>query len=412
MKLVQLGIQEFHEFANTHKYNSFYQSQEYARFMEDNGFEYDIMGIKDSFENIRAASLILFKNIDNKYKFGYAPRGFLIDYDDRSLVNDFAKSLSKYYKHKHIIFIKINPNIYISKYNKNKNEYIYNDNVKYIDYLKKNKFQNLKKNKYFESILPTFSPLVDLKRFTYKELDKNVRNKISKCYRKGLSIDKVSLDSIEELYPLIKNKTKKSLTYYKNLYHAFEKNKQIDLFLIKVDFEEFLINTKDKYLKTQALNNTLVNKIIYDKSSKLLKQKLQSDRELETLENDIVIATQGLSENKTKVIAGAITIKYKNKVTIFVSGYDKKYRDLNSIDFLYYKLIEYYKYNYEFLDLDGFSGDVSETNPFIGLNNFKMGFNPEVYEDIGEFDIIFKNSIYNKIASNGTLSKLFNNLKQ
>ena len=412
MKIITLSNVEFKDFVNAQKNCSFYQTEEYAIFMQENGFDYEYIGVKDSFGNVRAASLILFKSLDEKHNYGYAPRGFLIDYSDKDFVKDFAKSVNKFFKNKNMVFLKINPNIIICKYDKRKNIYMYNDNVKVIDYLIRNKFQELKKNKYFEALLPTYSPIINLKKFAYKNLDKNVRNKISKCYRKGLSIVKSDMSGLEQLYPFIKNKTKKSLEYYQNLYHAFEKSKSIDVFLIKVNFEEYLINTKDKYQKIYTENNELNERIREDKSTKTLKRKIQSDKELERLENDIIIATNGLSDNKNRFIAGAIVIKYKNKATIFVSGYDRKFKELNSNDFLYYKLIEYYKYNYDFLDLDGFSGDVTDTNPYIGLNKFKMGFNPEVYGDIGEFDIIFNDRVYQKIASNGTLAEIFNTMRQ
>ena len=412
MKLINLTPIEYNNYVYTHNYSSFYQSLEYARFMEEEGFDYDLIGLKDAYDNIIAASLILLRKIDNKHLFGYAPRGFLIDYNDKELVKDFAKTLSKYYKKRNVIFIKINPNIIISKYDKNTNKFFYNDNFRYIDYFKKNKFQELKRSKYFESVIPSFSPIINLKTFAFNKLNKNVRNKISKCYRKGLSIDKGDIKSLEELYPLVKNKTKKEIKYYDNLLRSFEKSKNIDIFLIKVNFEEFLINTKAKYQTTLEKSNIL-NKIVTLKNSeKYLNLKMQIDRELETYKNDIMIATNGLSKNKYKVVGGAIVIKHKNKATVFVSGYDKNYRSLNINDFLYYKLIEYYKYVYDFLDIDGYCGDLSDSNPYIGLNNFKKGFNPEIYEYIGEFDIIFKKNIYNKISSNGTLSKLFRKIKQ
>ena len=412
MKLTLLTNMEFNDYVGKLNDATFYQSEEYARFMQENNFDYDLVGIKDSLNNVRAAALILFNNIDNKYKFGYAPRGFLIDYNDKSLVKDFAIALSKFYKNNNVAFIKINPNIIISKYNKRSNEFVNNENIKFITYLKNNKFQDLKRNKYFESILPTYAPIINLKKFAFRNLDKNVRNKISKCYRKGLMIEKGQFGAISDLYPFIKNKTKKSLTYYQNLYRQFDKTNKIDVFLVKVNFEEYLINTKAKYQIAQERNNILSKIIIYDQSEKSLNRKMQSDKELLTLKNDIVIATNGLSKNKTQIIGGAIVIKFRNKVIIYTSGYDKKYKELNVNDFLYYKLIEYYKYNYDFLDLDGFSGDLSDNNPYKGLNNFKLGFKPDIYEYIGEFDIIFKKRLYNKISSDGTLSKLFNKFKQ
>ncbi len=411
MKLVELTNTEFTTFVKKQKNASFYQSEEYARFMEEEDFDYNYIGLKDKFDNIIAASLIILKNIDHKYNFGYAPRGFLIDYNDKELVYDFAKALEKYYKKKKVIFIKINPNIFISKYDKEEKKYIYNSNVKFIDILKSNKFQELKKNKYFEALIPTFTPIINLNNFNYTRLSKNVRNKINKSFRKGLSIEKGNFESLKSIYPFIKNKTKKTLKYYENLYKTFEKNNSIDVFMVKVNFEEFLINTKSRYQYTNEKNN-IINKIVaIDKSEKMLNRKIQSDKELVTYKNDIITATKGLSKNKYEVVAGAIVIKYNNMVTIFASGYNVDFKELNSTNYLYYKIMEYYKYEYDFLDLNGFSGDLSQSNPYSGLNNFKLGFNPDIYEDIGEFDIIFNKRIYKKISSNGTLAKMFSKLK-
>ena len=124
MKLVELSTYEFSEYVKNSKYSSFYQSLEYLRFFQENDYQCDLMGLKDNYDNIRAASLIAFKKLDNKYSYGYSPRGFLIDYKDSGLVNDFAKALNKYYKKKNVLFIKINPNIIISEYDKINNKYV------------------------------------------------------------------------------------------------------------------------------------------------------------------------------------------------------------------------------------------------------------------------------------------------
>ena len=72
-----------------------------------------------------------------------------------------------------------------------------------------------------------------------------------------------------------------------------------------------------------------------------------------------------------------------------------------------YKLIEYYKYNYDILDMNGFTGDLTKGNPYYGVNEFKLGFNVDVFETIGEFDVVFNKHLYKKLSSNGTLSKAF-----
>ena len=396
MYIERLTTQEFQSFTFNHPLTSYNQTLQYAKYKELEGYTYDLIGLKDSNGTIIAASLILFKKI-NKYTYGYAPRGFLIDYTNLDLLKAFNQLLYEFYKNYKITFIKINPNIFISKYDKNNNRYLYNNNAQIIMNLRNAKFQELIRNKNFESKVPAFTPIINLKEFKYANLDKNVRNKIRKSYRKGLSIEKIDYYHLNEIYPFFKNKTKRPLSHYENLFKALYLSNMIDVFKINVDFEEFLINTREKYEEVQEKNQRIVNKIAFNATDKILSQKIQSDNELRALEDDIVMATKGLSKQRVKPIAGAMIIKYKDMITVYVSGYNYRYKKLNPKDFLYYKIIEYYKYNYTYMDLNGFSGDTNNiNNPYKGFNDFILGFNPTVVETIGEYDLVFDPKKYNK----------------
>ena len=397
MYIEKLSTEEFQAFTFNHKLTSYNQTLQYAKYKELEGYTYDLIGLKDNYNNLIAASLILFKKID-KYIYGYAPRGFLIDYNDTELLKTYNQLLYEYYKKYKVVFIKINPNIYISKYDKKNNRYLYNENSQLIMNLKEAKYQELKRNKNFESKVPAFTPIIDLKSFKYYNLDKNVRNKIRKSYRRGLSIEKIDYYKLDTIHPFFKNKTKRSLEHYQNIYKALFLSNMIDVFQVNVNFEEFLINTKEQYQKVYEQNQKIVDKISFNNTKKLLNQKLQSDNELRALEEDIIMATKGLSKQKIKTIAGAIVIKYKDKVTVYISGYNYRYKKLNPKDFLYYKLIEYYKYNYYYLDLNGFSGDTTNTeNYYKGLNDFILGFNPTIVETLGEYDLVFDKKNYPKL---------------
>ena len=399
MYLEKLTTSEFQEYTFKHPLSSYNQTLQYAKYKELEGYSYDLIGMKDQNGIIQAASLILFKKID-KYTYGYAPRGFLIDYSNVELLKTFNKLLYEHYKPYKVVFIKINPNIYISMYDKKNNRYLYNENAQLIMNLRNAKYQELKRNKNFEAKIPAFTPIISLSNFKYYDLDKNVRNKIRKSYRRGLTIEKIDFYHLNEIYPFFKNKTKKSLKHYENIYKALYLSNMIDVFKIDVDFEEFLINTKEKYQEALERNQKIVNKISFNATDKILSQKIQSDNELRALEDDIILATKGLSKKKTKTIAGAIVIKYKGMVTVYVSGYNYRYKKLNPKDFLYYKLIEYYKYKYNLLDLNGFSGDTNNiNNQYKGFNDFILGFNPIVLESLGEYDLVFNEKDYKKFIS-------------
>ena len=151
----------------------------------------------------------------------------------------------------------------------------------------------------------------------------------------------------------------------------------------------------------------LVSKFMNDNTPENLRKKMDSDHILEGINNDIGYITKCLGNKTEEFIAGAITIKFKNRVSILISGYDSKYKQFNPNYYLHYQLIEYYKDDYDYLDLNGITGDFSEDNPFKGLNEFKLGFNPIAFELIGELDFIINEGVYINMDTNGFLLKEF-----
>jgi len=115
-----------------------------------------------------------------------------------------------------------------------------------------------------------------------------------------------------------------------------------------------------------------------------------------------------LYQLKETFIAGALVAKYNNRVNIIVSGIDTNYKQFNANYFLHYKILEYYKKEFKFVDLNGITGDFSKSNPYKGLNDFKLGFNPNAYEFIGEFDFIINEKAYYSLYKKNLLAKEFN----
>lgn len=408
MHIKLLSVFEFDEYAKKHPLRSHHQSSLFSLLMAEKEYDYDLVGFVDEEENIHAASLIVYKSIGKINKYGYAPKGFLIDYYDTKLLKEFTEALIKYYRKKNLSFIKINPEIAIGEVDTKTHYVMYNNNVTISDTLESLGYTKLENNLRFEAMLPRFNAIIPLQDFSFKNLAKPTRNKIRKNYRQGLSIRKGSRDDIDILYNFIKGKKDKSLNYYKSYYNVFDKKKQVDVFLVKINFEESLINAQEQYEKELERNESYNKLIIKDPSEDNMNLKMQSDKRLLTFKNDIVAATQGLSKNKIEYVAGAITITYQNRVSILISGYNKKYRRYSPNYFLHYQLCEYYKNKFDYIDLNGITGDFSKENPYHGLNEFKLGFNPKAYEFIGEFDLIINKGAYRALDRNGLLMKEFN----
>lgn len=414
MVLKELTISEFDEFVRKNPLSSHYQTSNYGILMSERGYDYELIGLKDEQENIQAASLILFKKIGLKAKYGYAPKGFILDYFNQTLLKEFTEKLKEYYAKKKIIFIKLNPEIAIAELDKKTFARTYNWNTVVKDYLKDAGYLKLKDNLYFESLLPRFNGIVNLKTTTIKDFDKNTRNKINRSIKKGLEMEIAERSGIDILNKFIKKKKETNDFYYKDYYNIFHKDDMIDLFLVSINTQSYLLNAKELYEKELENNNILNQNLMKNNTTKNINLKMNSDRKLLSYKNDILEATERNSKGEKTYIAGALVIKYANRVQILISGYDQKFKRFNPNYFLHYKIMEYYKNDYSYLDLNGMTGDHSKENPYYGLNEFKCGLNPNVYEFIGEYDLVINETKYYKYLGNGTLSKIFNktNIKQ
>lgn len=407
MKLKNLSIFEFDNYAKNHPLGSYHQSSSYALLASEQGYDYDLVGLIDNDGNINAASLIISKKLGMFTRYGYAPKGFLIDYYDKQLLNEFTKALIKYYYKKNFAFIKINPEITIGTMDYKNKKITYNQNQVIDSTLKSLNCRKLEGERHFETKIPQFNAIQVLKNTNLRTISKNTRNKINKSIKYGLSLIEGTRDDIEILYKFIKNKVNHPINHYYNYYNAFSKNHSIDIFLVQIDFEECLINLRKKYEEENEKNAKLITKVMRDPSENNLKRKLNSDNILTMYRENITLATKYLAIQKQEYIAGAITIKYKNRVNILISGYDTNFKKLCPNYFLHYKLIEYYKKDYDYLDLNGITGDFTNNNPYKGLDQFKLGFNPLTFENIGEYDFIINDGLYKSMDQSGQLAKEF-----
>ena len=408
MVIKEISVDEFQEFVNSSPLGTYYQTRSYALLMGNYGYDYDFIGFINEYNQIKAASLILIKK-EKSIKYGYAPRGFILDYFNQELLSSFTEELIKYYLKKHICFIKINPEIAISEVDPKTGVKTYNWNYDIKEILENNGYYKLKDNLYFESILPRFQAVVSLKTFNEDALTKNCRNKIKKGIHKGLHIELSEKSGIDILQRFIEKKKHTNPFYYKDYYNIFHREGMIDLFLVSIDSGEYLINSRKLY-EEELERNAILNEELKRKSSKkIINKKMNSDRKLLAYKNDIQEATE-LNKIKDKIyIAGALVIKYKNRVHILISGYDTKYKNFAPNYFLHYQIMEYYKKEFDYIDLNGMTGDFTKENPYNGLNQFKLGFKPKIYEYIGEYDLPILPAKYKKQRLNGNLAKIFNN---
>ena len=96
MNLVMLTKDQFDKFSYSHPLHSYYQTSMYANIMKSCNYEVYYFGFTDNENNLVGATMMLSQTIIGSYKYAYAPRGFLIDYNDMELFKTFTIMLKNY----------------------------------------------------------------------------------------------------------------------------------------------------------------------------------------------------------------------------------------------------------------------------------------------------------------------------
>ena len=403
MKIITLDEKAFDKFANTHKYRNYYQTSAYGRTKKSNGSNIHYIGIIDDYNDILGASLILYKEVFMNYKIAYAPRGFLIDYTNVNNLTEFTNRLKKLLGKQGYMLIKIDPYIPINIRNsKGKIININNESNIILANLKAAGYEYLGANLFFENQKPRFEAIVTLNhdiKEIYQSFDKKVRQKIKKAIRNGIEIYKGDIEELNIFYELIKKKYNKPINYYTDLYNNFTNN--IDLYFAKLNTETFVVTSRMQYEQEIETNNELAIKIQTATNSnnkkKLINEKMESDKLVNTYKKNLVWATKLLKENPHGLIVGtALNLCYDNVCYLVIEGFNQDFKALNPNYLIKWKMINDYKNrNFKYIDLNAVSGEFKKITKYTGLNEMKLGFNSLVTEYIGEFDLVISPLPYN-----------------
>jgi len=406
MRIAEITAQQFDEYSKYNPLTSYCQTSKYALIMTNYGYSYDYIAYLDDENHIRAASLILTKRLQGRNHYGYAPKGFLVNYLDRELTKNFINDLRKFYKRQDFVLIKFNPEVILGSTDQKHNyQMVYKGNVTVVDDLKRMNAKRRLELQEFDLIEPRMTAFINLKSYNLNNISRQFRKKIRKAFTRGLRLTVGDAKDIDILYNMMKGKTKKPISYFRDFYNVFSKDNSIDLVFIQVDYQQYLARSREIYDAELEKNDRL--NMDFMKNPKVYSQKVNSDKRLQAYKEDVIRATEGLKRNPSAIIAGALVIKHYNRITIFASGYDEKYKKLQPNHFLYHAIFERYKPYFDLCDMNGLSGDFSEKSEYYGLNHFKLKFNPSVLEYIGEFDLICNEFTFNKLIKTSFIEDEF-----
>ena len=108
MEFVELSEKEYRKYWETHPLKSFLSSPEIGKLRKKNGWNVVYLGLKENNNLVAATLLVSQKRHFNRLEF-YAPRGFLLDFNDENILSIFTKNIKDYIKKQKGYVLRIDP---------------------------------------------------------------------------------------------------------------------------------------------------------------------------------------------------------------------------------------------------------------------------------------------------------------
>ncbi len=413
MKLIKLNKKDFKNFADKHPQITFHQTEEWANLKKVNNWEAHYVGLENDEKEIVAGAMILSKTLPIiKKKMFYSPRGFLIDYNDKRLLETFTNELKKYIKKEKGIFVKIDPFV---EYQEHDNE----GNVVEDGYNNKQAVENLKSlgYKFFgfnlmqDTLQPRWMHVIETKNRTLEDVMKDMESKTRQILRKnercGITTREITRDELPIFKDIMKHTSDRRefvdrpLSYYEAMWDNLHDSGILKILIAEIDFNIYEKNTiEEKEEAEKALKDRIYKKekgILKMNEKKYNSSNKQDEETIKRLEKQVEKIKELKEEYGDKEILGGILfLIYGNEVLSLHGGSHAKLMQFQSAYTIHFEGVKMaVEGNYNRYNFYGITGDFRKENPLYGLYLFKKSFGGHVVELIGEYDLIISRFWYN-----------------
>lgn len=404
---------EFEDFALYHPYGSFHQTINWGKLKKTNGWDYFLVGIKEN-GKVLAASLILKKKLFLNFSVLYAPRGFLIDFNNDELLNLFVQEIKIIAKKNNAIIVKIDPCVMNVERDIDGNEIkdgINNHHL--IEKLKKLNFKHGGFTLYMEGLQPRWFFYINLDGKTENEILGNMehetRRLLLRNIRNGIYTREIKEDELKLFKEVMDHTSKRRgfidrpYSYYKNIMNIFKDDAKF--MLIEINCKNYLDSIEKEINENQEIIDRKTKEIEekkpsinIEKTKLLIEEKRQHNIRLSIKKQR---ADELFQENgEVIVLGGMLFLNHENELLALFGGSYDKFMDFYPQYSIHWEMIKYaIKNGTKRYNFYGITGDFENKNTeTYGLYSFKKSFGGQVGEFIGEFDLIIKpvmNMAYN-----------------
>lgn len=394
MMFTELTENEFTLYADSHPQKSFFQTKEIASLRNSNGWDYYYVGLKEE-DKIIAATLLLRKKRRFGYYEFYAPRGFLCNYNNESILKCFTENIKEYIKQKKGYVFRIEPYICLKERDIDGNVVENGENNEDV-------INSLKKLGYkykidSEQVKWMFALDIENKdeEIVFKNMRQNTKRFIKSAEKNCVEIRELTRDEL----PLFKevmestsarrNFEDRPLKYYENMYDLFHEKDYIKYLVAEINLKKLSTHIQEEYKATEE-------KIAIYSQDKKHEGKLKDALILkESLSKKINEVKTYLQKSDKLVTSVASFILYGDEVIYLSGGSYKEYMHYSTQYLLQWTMIKYgIEHQYKRYNFYGISGNFDRNDSLYGIYDFKKGFGGYVIENIGTFELPIRKIYY------------------
>ena len=389
MKFQEITEKEYRDFWEEHPLKTFLSAPEISKLREKSNWTTYYVGVKEDKKVVAATMLLSHKRHFGKYEF-YSPRGYLLDFKNKELLDFFTNELKKYIKDKKGYVLRIDPYV-IYKERDIDGNIVENgiDNSDVVNNLESLGFKKVK-NENMEQVGWMFSLNLDGKTEDQilKEMKPNTRNTIRKAEKFGITVNEISYDELDRFQNIMvetgerKGFGVRKLSYFQEMYKLFHDKNEVKYFITELDLNAYIKRLEEeKHEKEDKLNSLSDAK--YNDG-----QKKNLTNEIASIDKRIIDSNKIKEESGKDVItlSGSMFMLIKPEVIYLSSGNYEEYMKFNSQYLIQWELIKYGIENgFKKHNFYGIPANINEHPKDYGIYEFKRGFNGVVEELIGEF---------------------------
>ncbi len=388
MEFCTLTEKEFRKFLEKSPERTFLQTPEIGKLREKSGWSIHYLGVKKE-KKVIAASMFVSITRHFGYKEFYSPRGLLVDYHDKELLEFFTNNIKDYVKKNKGYEFRIDP--YVINIERDTNGDVVDGGIDNTDIRSNLLSLGYKRVKKEDMEQVGWMYVLDIDGKTEDEVLKNMkpntRNTIRKTLKNGIEIVELEKKDLPLFHQIMietgerKGFSIRKLDYFENMYDLFYPRGEIKYLLTKLDLSKHIKMLEEDKNKQLEERDKLSDAKYNDGKRKAI------DSAIAGIDKRISHAKE-LIEKHGKVInlSSSMFIMTDPEIVYLSSGNYEEFMSYNSQYLIQWEMIKYgIEHGFKRYNFYGITGNFDKNDKDYGIYEFKTGFNGFVEELVGEF---------------------------